>query len=255
MPLARRAGPGACETASGDGARAAPRRVEPDHARRAARGSAGAEQRGRALGLALVGDSSAAAGPRPSPPGSSRCELPPSVRRDSRPGAYTATRGQGREEGGRLGGAAARVLPRDAAHPALRGEGRGALPRRRAARLPPRRDRPGGRRGRRLPRARGGRRDRLDAPRARAHARQGDAPERADGRALREARGHARTATAARCTSTTSSAGTSARTRSSAAGCRRSSAPRSPSRCATSRASRSRSSATARRTSARSTSR
>ena len=44
-------------------------------------------------------------------------------------------------------------------------------------------------RGRRLPRARGRRRHRLDAPRARAHAREGHAPERADGRAVRQGRG------------------------------------------------------------------
>ena len=47
------------------------------------------------------------------------------------------------------------------------------------------------------------------------------APERGDGGAVREARGQLALATAARCTCTTSSAGTSARTRSSAAGCRR----------------------------------
>ena len=154
-----------------------------------------------------------------------------------------------------VGRAAARPLPRDAPHPALRGEGRGALPRRRAAGLPARRDRPGGGRGRRLRGARAGRRDRLDAPRARAHDREGHARRTRSWPSSTASRRAARAATAARCTSTTSSAATSARTRSWAAACRRSSARRSRSSSAASSGSRSRSSATARRTSARSTSR
>ena len=124
-------------------------------------------------------------------------------------------------------GAAARLPARDAADPPLRGEGRGALPRRRAARLPARRDRPGGGRGRRLPGAGGRRRDRLDAPRAR---RTRSRAARTRTRSWPSCTGRsraARTATAARCTSTTSSAATWARTPSSAAGCRRSPAPRS----------------------------
>ena len=98
-------------------------------------------------------------------------------------------RGQGRET--RVGepGDAARLPPRDAAHPALRGEGRGPLPRGRAAGLPPRRDRPGGDRRRGVPGAGGRRRLRLHASRARAHARARDPAERGDGRALREERG------------------------------------------------------------------
>ena len=76
-----------------------------------------------------------------------------------------------RESERALGRAAARALPRDAADPPLRGEGRGAVPRGRAARLPARRDRPGGRRRRCLRGARAGRRDRVHPPRARAHDR------------------------------------------------------------------------------------
>ena len=103
--------------------------------------------------------------------------------RTLRPVAKVETASEPREE------RSPRRAAGDAPHPPLRGEGRGALPRRRAARLPPRRDRPGGVRGRRLPRARGRRRHRLDAPRARPHAREGDASERADGRAVRQAGG------------------------------------------------------------------
>ena len=65
----------------------------------------------------------------------------------------------------------------DAPDPPFRGEGRGALSRRRAARIPPRRDRPGSVRRRCLPSARGRRRHRLHAPRARSHAGEGDASE------------------------------------------------------------------------------
>ena len=79
-----------------------------------------------------------------------------------------------------------RALPRDAADPALRGEGRGALPRRRAAGLPARLHRPGGGRRGRLRRPRAGGRDRVDASRARPHDREGNARERGHGRALRQ---------------------------------------------------------------------
>ena len=93
---------------------------------------------------------------------------------------YTA-RAMAKVEKKRAGhrGDAARLPARDAPDPPLRGEGRGAVPRRRPARLPARRDRPGGGRGRRLPGDGGGRRLRLDAPRARPHARARHAPERA----------------------------------------------------------------------------
>ena len=96
----------------------------------------------------------------------------PLVGDGSRRKTYTARRfGQGREEDARQRGDAARVPARDAPDPPLRGEGRGAVPRRRAPGLPARRDRPGGRRGRRLPGDGRGRRLRLDPPRARPHAR------------------------------------------------------------------------------------
>ena len=108
-------------------------------------------------------------------------------------------------------------------------------------------------RRRRLPRARGRRRDRVDPSRARAHAREGDAPERADGRAVRQARGllaRLRRLDAPLRRRARQPRRERRRRRRAAA---RSPAPRSPSSCAASRASRSRSSATARRTSARST--
>ena len=108
----------------------------------------------------------------------------------SRRSGSVTQRGHGRAEGARaFPGDGSRLPAGDAPHPPLRGEGRGALPRGRPVRVPPRRDRAGGRRGRRLPRARGRRRDRLDASRARAHAREGDAPQRGDGRDVRQGRG------------------------------------------------------------------
>ena len=118
-----------------------------------------------------------------------RLQLRQSPTRLTAQNVHCRRRGQGREEARARRGDAARVPARDAAHPALRGEGRGALPRRRAARLPARRDRPGGGRGRRLPGDGGRRRLRLDPSRARAHARARHAPERAHGRAVREDRG------------------------------------------------------------------
>ena len=163
-------------------------------------------------------------------------------------------RGKGRGEEGLVAqGRAEGRSAGDAPHPALRGEGRGAVPRGRAAGIPARRDRSGSLRRRRLPRARGRRRDRVDAPRARSHAREGHASERADGRAVRQGR---------RCSHGYGgsmhlydvAAREPRRERGrSAAACRRSPAPRSPSSSAASRASRSHSSATAPRTSARST--
>ena len=123
----------------------------------------------------------------------------------------------------RLPGSPARFLPRDAPHPPLRGEGRGALPRRRAARVPPCRDRPGGRRDRRLRSARGGGRDRLDASRARPRDREGHCGRSGSWPSCTARSKAAAAATAARCTSTTSRSATSARTRSWAAACRASS--------------------------------
>ena len=73
--------------------------------------------------------------------------------------------------------------------PALRGEGRGAVPRRRAAGLPARCHRPGGGGSRRGERDGGRGRVRFDPPRPWARARARLTPERAHGRALREGRG------------------------------------------------------------------
>ena len=171
-------------------------------------------------------------------------------------GTYTpGTLAKVEREAVRRRGDAARVPARDAPDPPLRGEGRGAVPRRRAARVPARRDRPGGGRGRRLQRDGGRRRLRVDAPRARPHARARHAPERGDGGALREARGllaRLRRLDAPLRRRARQLRRERRRRRRPAGGHRRRA---SRSSCATSRASRSRSSATARRTSARSTSR
>src|SRR5262249_44257718 len=97
-------------------------------------------------------------------------------------------RGEGAAERDALERGAARLLPRDAPDPSVRGEGRGAFPRRRPTGVPPRGNRTGGRRRWRLPCSRGRRRDCVDAPRARSHPREGNVAERADGGAVREAR-------------------------------------------------------------------
>ena len=99
------------------------------------------------------------------------------------------SRGEGRAQSHAQRGAGAHLPARDAPDQALRGEGRGAVPRRGAAGIPACRDRPGGGRGRRLPGAGRRRRLRVDPPRARAHARARHAPERGHGGAVREARG------------------------------------------------------------------
>ena len=149
-----------------------------------------------------------------------------------------------------LAGAAQGVL-RDAPDPPLEEQaGRGALPGRRAARI--------------LHVAIGqeavavgvcgaleeGDAHRVDPPRAMATLAKGTHPNGFHGGVSTARSRAAPTVTAARCTSTTSSAGTSAPTPSSAAACPPSPAPASPSRCAASRGSPSPSSATAPRTSA-----
>src|SRR5581483_5855161 len=91
-------------------------------------------------------------------------ELSP-VRDESHgPRTYTQDHGKGGEATGALRGSPPGPPPGDAADPALRGEGRGAVPRGRASGLPARRDRAGGRRGRRVRRDGGRRCLRLDPP-------------------------------------------------------------------------------------------
>ncbi len=135
---------------------------------------------------------------------------------------------------------------RDAAHPPLRGEVRGAVQRRQDSRLPASLYRRGSGRGRRHAGAR-----RATMPSSRPIAstvtrwRAASPSDAADGRDVRQAARAAAAAAADRCTSSTRRRASTAATRSSAAVCRSRSASRSPTRCSSGRASRPASSAMA----------
>ena len=128
---------------------------------------------------------------------------------------------------------AARLLPRDAADPPLRGEGRPALRHGPDRRLLPSLYRPGGGRGRHPARAAAGRQRHHRLPRPRPHAGLQHGPAPGHGRADRAQHAATRRARAARCTCSPARKASMAGTASSAARCR--SAPASPSPTSTAR--------------------